>query len=162
MTDIAVHVEAGQVTQNLDRIGVSLDGVVNADIEQALLNAQYDLQQPGQPIKYPVQWDSEKQRRAYFATNGFGHGIPYERTGAYNAGWRVKQTGYKLAREFTLSNTVKYARWVGGGDMGKEQSRIHRGRWDVAAVVVKRHAEAMLVNVKQSVHDTVQSGGYGL
>jgi hypothetical protein len=28
----------------------------------------------------PYQWQSEKQRRAYFATDGFGAGIPYTRT----------------------------------------------------------------------------------
>lgn len=28
----------------------------------------------------PFQWSSEKQRRAYFATDGFGSGIPYKRT----------------------------------------------------------------------------------
>lgn len=33
---------------------------------------------PG-PVKYPIQWTSEKQRRAFFATDGFGHGIPYKR-----------------------------------------------------------------------------------
>lgn len=32
-------------------------------------------------VKRPIQWTSEKQRRAYFATNGFGAGIPYKRTG---------------------------------------------------------------------------------
>jgi hypothetical protein len=35
---------------------------------------------PG-PVKYPIRWTSERQRRAFFATNGFGRGIPTKRTG---------------------------------------------------------------------------------
>jgi hypothetical protein len=30
---------------------------------------------PG-PVVYPIEWASERQRAAFFATNGFGHGIP--------------------------------------------------------------------------------------
>lgn len=159
---ISVQVESKQVSQNLERIGPAIDGVVNADIEQSLENARYDLQQPGKPINYPVQWDSEKQRRAYFATDGFGAGIPYQRTGAYNAGWEISKTGYGLAREFVLRNIKTYWRFVGGGDRGQEQSRIHRGRWEVAAQTVRRHVEAMLVNVKQGVSDAIHGQGIGL
>lgn len=36
--------------------------------------------QPKAPT-YPLRWKSEKQRRAYFASNGFGGGIPSKRTG---------------------------------------------------------------------------------
>lgn len=41
---------------------------------------------PG-PVKYPIEWTSEKQRRAFFATDGFGHGIPYQRTGKLALAW---------------------------------------------------------------------------
>lgn len=159
---IAVHVEDKQVSINLERIGEVVPGVVNADILQSLENARYDLQQPGKPINYPVQWDSEKQRRAYFATDGFGAGIPYNRTGAYNAGWEISKTGSGLAREYILRNIKAFWRFVGGGDQGDSQSRIHRGRWPVAREVVRRHVEAMLVNVRQSVHDALHGGGMGL
>jgi len=37
-------------------------------------------QQPG-PVKRPVRWTSERQRRAFFASNGFGRGIPTQRSG---------------------------------------------------------------------------------
>lgn len=38
-------------------------------------------------VKYPIRWTSERQRRAFFATDGFGRGIPTRRTG------RVAQWG---------------------------------------------------------------------
>lgn len=42
--------------------------------------------EPG-PVKYPIMWTSEKQRRAYFASNGFGRGIPYRRTHKLARAW---------------------------------------------------------------------------
>jgi len=162
MTSIAVHVESKQVTQSLTKIGEAIPNVTNADIQAALEAAQAELQQPGKPISYPVHWDSEKQRRAYFATDGFGAGIPYKRTGQYGAGWQVKQTGSGTAREFTISNRVAYAKFVGGTAYGKDQSNIHKGRWQLAQEVVRGHVEAGLTKVRQDVHDAVQSGGYGI
>lgn len=44
---------------------------------------------PGK-VHYPIQWTSEKQRRAFFATDGFGHGIPYKRTGGLVKSWHVR------------------------------------------------------------------------
>lgn len=37
---------------------------------------------PPATVHYPIVWTSEKQRRAYYASDGFGGGIPYKRTGA--------------------------------------------------------------------------------
>jgi hypothetical protein len=45
--------------------------------------------EPGSP-QYPIRWKSEKQRRAFFATNGFGRGVPSQRTGALARGWTVE------------------------------------------------------------------------
>lgn len=33
---------------------------------------------PG-PVVYPIRWKSERQRRAFFATQGFGRGVPTKR-----------------------------------------------------------------------------------
>lgn len=41
----------------------------------------------GQPV---LRWKSEKQRKAFFATNGFGHGIPYKRTHEFVRSWRMR------------------------------------------------------------------------
>lgn len=45
-------------------------------------------QEPGKP-KYPIQWTSERQRRAFFATKGFGRGIPTRRTHRLSQSWDV-------------------------------------------------------------------------
>lgn len=45
-----------------------------------------DLRRKPGAVKYPLVWQSPRQRRAYFASNGFGQGIPYRRSdGLINA-----------------------------------------------------------------------------
>lgn len=76
----------------------------------------------GKPVRYPINWDSERQRRAFFATNGFGRGIPYQRTNAYRFGWKVE----RVALGSNLSNRHP-AGAIGGTPTW--QSSIHRDRW---------------------------------
>ena len=83
------------------------------------------MSEPGKPSTSPVQWDSEKQRKAYFASNGFGAGIPYHRTGDYERGWAVerKPMGVALVNPFPAAGAV-------GGLPSGWQSKIHRNRWN--------------------------------
>ncbi len=81
------------------------------------------MSKPGAPIRYPVQWDSPKQKRAFFATNGFGKGIPYQRTNKYIQSGEVQ----RFADKVTFSNP--HPAGAIGGIPGGWQSRIHRGRW---------------------------------
>lgn len=68
---------------------------------------------PGSP-QYPIRWKSERQRRAFFATNGFGRGIPSQRTGKVSDGWRVRQSSHPFQGTTTVSNDVPYAVFVYG------------------------------------------------
>ncbi len=49
----------------------------------------------------PFVWSSDRQRRAYFATDGFGGGIPYSRTG-----------GLVQAGEFTINETSYWVEYT--------------------------------------------------
>ena len=64
----------------------------------------------------PFRWTSEKQRRAYFATDGFGGGIPSTRTGALKEGWGYKETNSQWDR-VQIANTTPYAKFVQGVNM---------------------------------------------
>lgn len=58
----------------------------------------------------PFAWSSAKQRRAYFATNGFGGGIPYSRTMQLydNAKFVVNESTFFIE----YINGVPHAQWV--------------------------------------------------
>lgn len=83
---------------------------------------------PGRVI-YPIEWKSLKQRRAYFASRGFGHGIPYQRTGALLNAWDVIFTPFgEIAGSLSAINTNPAARWVIGAD---QQPFHHNTGWYV-------------------------------
>lgn len=72
--------------------------------------------EPPRP-SYPIRWKSEKQRRAFFATNGFGRGIPTKRSGRYLKGWRVLYTPVNAyIGTLTAENNVPYAKFISGDD----------------------------------------------
>src|SRR5262245_21771646 len=67
-------------------------------------------------VKRPIRWKSARQRRAYFASNGFGRGIPSRRTGRLQNAWEI--TYRPLTKDgvgsITIANTAPEARFVIG------------------------------------------------
>jgi len=102
-----------------------------------------EVAKPGSPIIYPVNWDSEKQRRAFFATDGFGRGIPTKRTDEYVGAY------YAIRREdgAEVGNPLAHAKFIGG----KAQSRIHKGRWPIFWDVANRILDRLPERVKRQI-----------
>lgn len=71
--------------------------------------------EPGKP-RYPIRWKSAKQRRAFFATNGFGRGIPTRRTGDMVKRWTVKAIFSTSGGEIIAANSSPYSQYVQGDD----------------------------------------------
>src|SRR5690606_13897537 len=86
-----------------------------------------EMREEGRPIVYPVQWDTTKQRKAFFATNGFGRGISTKRTGRTVNTWKA----IRIENGAEVANPLSYSRYISGF----RQSRIHRGRWKVFNIV---------------------------
>jgi hypothetical protein len=59
-------------------------------------------------------WTSERQRKAYFASDGFGAGIPYERTGDLVRAWKAFIMLNGLSASIGIVNTAPSAKWVYG------------------------------------------------
>lgn len=113
------------------------------------------MQKPGKRIRYPVNWDSERQRKAFFATNGFRRkgskgGIPTKRTNAHIKAWKI----VKVPGGYSVQNKRASAVYVYGNDKGKRQSKIHKGRWPlfrtealavrkVLPIMIREHLKGM-------------------
>jgi len=121
--------------------------IARKDIFDCLYEAQKILRTPGSPSFSPVQWDSEKQKRAYFATGGFGRGIPYNRTGAMPSGWSIEA----LPSGWRLSNTNPNAVYVYGNYEGARQSKIHEGRWPVMQEVIENAILLLPQNIEEHI-----------
>lgn len=101
---------------------------------------------PGQP-KYPIQWTSDRQRKAFFASNGFGRGIPAPRTGKLNKSWKLALVRRGDEAVLTVTNTAKYAAYVVGRvrPRGKDpMQRMHKVTgWQPVAPTFEFWADAI-------------------
>lgn len=95
-------------------------------IFETVINIKERLSQEGKPVRYPIDWDSERQRRAFFATNGFGKGIPYRRTHAMRLGIHEERVALGTNLRIPHPGGAVYGL---PGSPSTWQSRIHRGRW---------------------------------
>jgi hypothetical protein len=96
-------------------------------------------QEPG-PVRRPIEWTSEKQRRAYFATGGFGHGIPYRRKQIVSGAWdyEERRTGNPYWRFW---NTNEAATFV----IGDDQQKMHQNTgWEYVPAILERDVERAL------------------
>jgi hypothetical protein len=102
---------------------------------------------PARP-SYPIQWASVKQRKAFFASNGFDRGIPTVRTGEYAKAWNVVFQGFGRndGGVIQLENDRPEARYIGGGDA----QPFHIDRWPQAVDVVVKYEEALYTTLVDS------------
>lgn len=112
--------------EDFDDIAYSEFQDVVSEVETALLA---ELRDTPPNVKYPIDWTSERQRRAFFATDGFGRGIPTRRTGKVQAGWIVITDNSNGTFIVRVMNDVSYSRWVYGSlaKTGQQyQQRFHK------------------------------------
>lgn len=98
-----------------------METAVKRQLPKIRRSAIEQLQQQPPPAKKPIQWTSEKQRRAFFATNGFGRGIPYRRTGALVEAWDVVAVFTPDSGSITIENNAPSATYV----IGDDQQQFH-------------------------------------
>ena len=72
MTQLSITTNLPIVRQGLEDLAAEIPKVGRKRIYDTLVKIRKELRKPGKAINYPVKWDSERQRRAFFATDGFG------------------------------------------------------------------------------------------
>lgn len=71
--------------------------------------------EPGSPV-YPIRWKNERQRRGFFASKGFGRGIPASRSNpsAVLAGWDAEFVSTEDGGIVALTNSEPHMKYVQG------------------------------------------------
>jgi hypothetical protein len=118
---------------------LAVDSVLDNIVPQVERLVDQNLRRvvPG-PAKKPIQWTSEKQRRAFFATDGFGHGIPYKRTGRLPLAWGVSTRSDASGITVSVVNNSPAAPFVYG--RWKQQFHTNTG-WPDARPIIDRIAD---------------------
>lgn len=96
------------------------------------------------PPSYPLNWDSEKQRKAFFASGGFGKGIPHQR-GDIEKKFTISST----PKGYSIKSSYPGMKFIVGDEAGRSQSGIHAGRWPVFRQVVEEEFAKLPDEVKK-------------
>jgi hypothetical protein len=159
-------IDSKRFERKFNRNVQGMSALVARDMQPVL---REEFSAPG-PVHYPIAWkitgDAQSlgkranmpggmyslQKAAYFATGGFGKGIPSKRTGASDAAWEFLYVAGDLASgEFRLENKVSYTKFLRGTFRAsdKHQQRFHINTGYERAIVIKervfRRARVILV-----------------
>jgi len=106
------------VKQSPRAIDALMNGSIRNDTKQRLLKALSVT--PG-PVVLPVEWETDKQRKAFFASNGFGRGFGAKRTGEISNAWELEGESKNGTGDFIIFNPKKAAQYL----YGPRQQRFH-------------------------------------
>jgi hypothetical protein len=91
-----------------DEFKQMLNGIVDQTAPKLMAQLQYEPEE----VKYPIIWTSLRQRQAFFATEGFGRGIPTYRTHKTARGWTMKRKFNKGSGYVFVENKTRYLKYV--------------------------------------------------
>jgi len=157
---------ASIVAKRFERLRKKIPLVSRQRLYDAAVEIRKKMKEPGKPPVYPINWDSEKQRKAFFATKGtFIRGydgpskIPTKRTNEYIKNWKV----IKRDDGYDVGNPLAHSKYIGGSARSvRRQSRIHRGRWNLFMVVKDRVIKRLPKTVKRVLKEIARQEGFGV
>jgi len=134
---IKITPPARLVARRFERLRRKIPVVSRKRLYDAAVYIRSQMKQEGDPVVYPIRWDSVKQRKAFFASDGFGSGIPTRRSGEYQKNWQViKSEGDD---GYDVGNPLAHSKYIGGTARSvNRQSRIHKGRWPLFKEVIEK------------------------
>lgn len=149
---IRLQTNIDQVIRHVRRIPKMLEIAGNRTLSNAVVEIIRIMRRAGLPIRYPVQWDSLKQKIYVIAKLRREGNLPYSRTQQTQNGWKSES----VTNGFMVSNIGHKAVYVYGTVTGvgsgtkttsTGQSHIHQGRWPVFYNVWQKVAERLPYDV---------------
>jgi len=154
---LSIHtVGADLVRKGLEDIDAQIPQIGRQRIYDALVRARTRLRAPVSRPSHPIHWDSERQRRAFFASDGFGRGIPSRRTGRYQRGWEL----VRLGNGYRMENAADHAKYLGGSYEGGGQSSIHASRYPLFQQVVEDEIQELPPEIEQYITYYARNRGF--
>lgn len=108
--------------------------------------------EPGRSHR-PVIWQTERQRRAYFASGGFGAGIPYRRSGRLSAGWKSQTLSLDKGARLIVYNDVGYSTFVQGDRVQRQHLATGWVQANPVLLKAQEDAEEQLEIIWQTLTD---------
>ena len=161
---IKIDPPAQIVAKRFERLRKAIPLIGRQRMYDAAVAIRKKMKETGKPVTYPIQWDTERQRKAFFATKGtFDRGyngpskIPTKRTGEYTKAWKV----IPVEDGYDIGNPLSHSKYIGGSVRStKRQSRIHRGRWNLFKDVVDSTVKRLPKTVKRYLTQIARREGF--
>lgn len=139
--------DAKLVRKGLEDLGAEIPKIARKDIYDMMLRVRKVMRTPGKRPRYPIQWDSDKQRRYVLAMLREQDNLPYRRTDALPNAWDIVRTptGYRM------ENPLSAAVYVYGNFAGERQSSIHEGRHPVAQEIMDAEIDGLPPTIEEHI-----------
>ena len=111
-----------RVAANVRRLPDRLGNAMRGPLGRAANIALKQLTRIPGPPRYPIRWTSERQRRAFFATGGFGRGIPTRRSDSIINEWMAVYQKSNTGGTLIIQNDHPAVTFV----QGSNQQGFHR------------------------------------
>lgn len=148
MTQITVKVVGADIVrQGLQDLEAQIPKIGRKGIYDMMVRVRSRLAQKPRRPSYPINWDSEKQRRYVLALLRRKDNLPYKPTGRYESNWKI----IKRERGYMLENNAPMARYLSGDYTGAGQSNIHAGRRLVFMDVVDEEIKGLDEEIDRSI-----------
>ena len=131
-----VAVDTEKLAADLNMLIGDINKAALDEFESTATEIQTEMREVGSPISYPVNWDSQKQKRFVMWKLSKEGNLPYRRTNAYVNNWTLAKfpDGIDLVNKHpagAIGGTLE-----GGMPPTTWQSKIHVGRWKSLATVL--------------------------
>lgn len=147
-------VGADIVRQGLEDFEAAIPKIGRKRIYTTMLDIRRRLTAKPRRPTYPLDWDSDKQRRYVMAMLSRNGNIPYKPTGRYEKNWQI----VKREKGYSIENDAPFAKYASGDFRGQSQSHIHEGRRPLMARVV----EEEIRNLPEEIDKDITYYGRGL
>lgn len=143
---------ADLVRKGLQDLAAEVPKIARKDIYTAMTEVRKLLKTPGKKPTYPINWDSDRQRRYVLAMLRAANNLPYRRTDNLPSGWTIERAG---ENGYKLFNPASAAVYVYGNYEGARQSKIHENRWPIMQEIV----EAAIVKLPPDIESHISYYG---
>lgn len=167
MPAISLQVTSKIVRKGLENLRKQIPLISRARIFETANAIRKEMSEASPKPTYPIKWDSDKQRIAYFATDAFtikgrrpkgykNTHIPWKRTHRTRKAWKVirTETGYDVF------NPLAHSQYIYGRSSGKGQSNIHKDRAKLFREVYQRNVAKLPKTVVANLKITARREGF--
>lgn len=145
---ITVKVVGGEIVrQGLEDLENEIPLIGRRRIYETMKDIHKRMRQTPRRPTYPIDWDSDKQRRYVMALLREKGTIPYKPSGRYESGWTI----VKQSNGYTIENDALFARYASGDYRGQGQSHIHEGRRPLLARVVSEEVRNLPEEIDKAI-----------